>query len=435
VTYNRSENDYEYIDDRFKDENDNTLKNLNGNYENLGLNLSFGYKFSNMSKLYFYSNYYTGERLFSAGLPNPSAGKEKNVDKSFRNLLQWRLITNGYKHSFNSAFLTQDYTYFADLAFRASSFGKSVNGVFNYNIHKRFSKSLAVEGKLGYDIVEVKTNAISSKQRENTYQVIDVKYTPMGNLKTSLGIRHETSSFYKLPVTYALGIEYGISKYFRLKGNYSTNFRQPTVNELFWPIVGDASLRPETTKQYDLGISFKHKYLEISSNYFSIDLKDKILWLPVGGSNLWRPKNVDTVLNRGLEFGINSVVRLNDIQFLIHGNYTIVDSENKATGKKIPFVPRYALNYSLTTTYKIFEIFFQQLYQSKVYTTEDQIDFYSLDSFSISNTGFNVTIINKANNTITIGGAVNNIFNKVYYFTNLRPMPGRNYNLNINYKF
>jgi iron complex outermembrane receptor protein len=77
----------------------------------------------------------------------------------------------------------------------------------------------------------------------------------------------------------------------------------------------------------------------------------------------------------------------------------------------------------------------QHLYQSKVYTNEINLDFYSLESLNVTNFGSDFKVFENENNKITIGFKVNNIFNKVYYFSNLRPMPGRNYNININYKF
>lgn len=77
----------------------------------------------------------------------------------------------------------------------------------------------------------------------------------------------------------------------------------------------------------------------------------------------------------------------------------------------------------------------QHLYQSKVYTNEINIDFYSLNSLNVSNFGGDFKVVENQKNTIKIGFKVNNIFNNVYYFSNLRPMPGRNYNINLNYKF
>ncbi|MFL0132046.1 TonB-dependent receptor, partial [Tenacibaculum maritimum] len=77
----------------------------------------------------------------------------------------------------------------------------------------------------------------------------------------------------------------------------------------------------------------------------------------------------------------------------------------------------------------------QSLYESKVYTNGINLDFYSLNELSVSNIGFNARVFNKKANKVSIGVKINNIFNEAYYFSNLRPMPGRNFNININHKF
>ena len=46
LTYNKSDNDYDLIDDRYQDENGQFLKNENGAYQNYSLNFSLGYKLS-----------------------------------------------------------------------------------------------------------------------------------------------------------------------------------------------------------------------------------------------------------------------------------------------------------------------------------------------------------------------------------------------------
>ena len=87
-TVNYSDNDYTFIDDRYKDTNGDLLKNENGTYKNYGISFNIAHKFSSKNTLAFYTTGYYGNRLFSDGLPNPSAGSERNEDFNQRNLLK-----------------------------------------------------------------------------------------------------------------------------------------------------------------------------------------------------------------------------------------------------------------------------------------------------------------------------------------------------------
>ena len=72
---------------------------------------------------------------------------------------------------------------------------------------------------------------------------------------------------------------------------------------------------------------------------------------------------------------------------------------------------------------------------SKVYTNEINIDFYSLETVNVLNYGIAYDFLRKQNSALSVGLKVNNLFNQLYYFSNLRPMPGRNFQINMNYKF
>lgn len=85
--------------------------------------------------------------------------------------------------------------------------------------------------------------------------------------------------------------------------------------------------------------------------------------------------------------------------------------------------------------YKRVKMYLQDLYQSSVYTNRLALDFYSLAPVRVLNLGVDIAICKNNKKTLVLGGKVNNFTNELYYFTNLRPMPGRNYAININYKF
>ncbi|MCL7763869.1 TonB-dependent receptor [Polaribacter sp. Z014] len=435
ATLNYSDNDYTFIDTRYKKSDGSLLKNENGVYKNYGVNFSLGYKFSNKNKLYFYTTGYYGDRLFSDGLPNPAAGSERNEDFNQRNLLKWTSYFSNFTQTVNIAYLTQEYLYYDDKNATDFVFGKSKNYNINYNLKYRFSNYLKLSTSLIYDENIGTTNDILSKSRTFFAALAKVTYKPTDKLTTAINFRKESNSDFKVPLLVYLAAEQEITDNLLLKANLSTNYRIPTFNELYWPVVGNLDLIPEESVQGELGATFKKKNIEITSSLFYIHLKNKILWLPTAASNLWRPRNVGDVTHSGVETAIKLSKKINKHSFNFSTNYTFTLAKNKETDTFLPYAPIHLLNFNLDYEYKKISFFIQHLYQSKVYTNEINIDFYSLNSLNVSNFGSDFKVFENQKNTIKIGFKVNNIFNNVYYFSNLRPMPGRNYNINLNYKF
>lgn len=436
TTVNYSKNDYPYIDKRYTDNNGNLYKNENGRYKNYGLNLGLGYKLSDVNKLFFYSSGYYGDRLFSAGLPNPSSGSERNKDINHRNLLQWNYRFGDFKQNVSLSYLTQEYRYYYnkdDIDYR---FGASENANIDYKLKYRFSNALKLNTNILYSNTQGKTDKVSGKSRDVVAFVLGTTYKPFESTTSVFSIRQEYNSSFSLPTSIYVGLEQKLSKSLKLTANFSKNYRVPTFNELYWPQVGNSTLLPEKATQGELGIVFSDKIFKIVASAFYLYLKDKILWLPAGGSNLWRPINVNEVISKGVETTFSysaSIYEKHKISF--NGNYVYTIAKDDETNKILPFVPKHLVNLNTEYSIKRFKLYLQTLFQSKVYTNQINIDFYSLKRLFVNNIGINFNVLNRKNNNLSLGLQVNNVQNRVYYFTNLRPMPNRNFNININYKF
>lgn len=434
-TVNYADNDYTYVDARYTDNNGNLLKNENGTYKNYGISLSLGYKFSNKNKLYFYSTKYYGDRLFSDGLPNPAAGSERNEDFNQRYLLKWTSSFSHFSHQLNIAYLTQEYRYYNDKDAVTFDFGSSKNYAINYELKYRFSNYLKISTSLMHDNNAGSTTTILSKIRTFSAFLGNVEYKPTEKLTTAFSIRKEVNSDFKVPIAASLAAEHQMTKNLLLKANISSNYRVPTFNELFWPIVGNLQLIPENSVQGEVGASFKKKNIAISGTFFYIDLNDKILWLPAGFTNLWRPRNVGKVVHKGVEIYLNLSKEMHHHHVNFSSNYTLTVAENIETQTVLPFAPKHVFNFNFEYNYKSITFSVQNLYQSSVFTNDININFYSLNPVYVTNLGSSITILKHKKKKLDVGLNVNNIFNNAYYFSNLRPMPGLNFNMNIHYKF
>lgn len=434
--YNNSDNDYVYIDSRFVDEDGNELFNENGYYKNYNFDVSLGYKFSNTNKIYFYSQVYESDRSFSAGIPNPSSGRERNQDFTQRNLLKWDTNFGKFNQTLKLAYLTQDYKYFNNRFINDFSFSETQNVFADYHLKYQLSNKIQLSFLLNANFSSIKTNQITKKNRRAIAMVGLLNYQPFKRTAILLSARNEENTDFKVPVALNFGVEHQVLSYLKLKGNYSKNFRTPTFNEQFWPIVGNPNLLPEVSNQFEIGTHVQWQNLEIQASYFNIQIEDKIIWLPSSASNLWKPSNVSNTNNIGFELSASYALTLFKQHVVkANTNFTYTQATNEETNNRLPFTPVSFWNFNIDYTFKRFNVFVQGLQQSRSFTTEDTIDFLSIDPAEVYNTGVNITVLKKQKQQLVIGGQINNVTHSLYYFTNLRPNPGRNYSIHINYKF
>jgi len=430
ISYNQSQNDYKWLG--------HNLKNENGAYKNLNVSLSLSQKLSEFSKISFYSEKYNGNRQFSGQLPNPSAAKEKYKDLSFRNLIDFHYEKENYAHSLKLAYLTQEYQYFADKNSHSYSFGKSNRFISNYNFNYNFSNSSNLESFSEFESVIGKTDQIQGNNRNQWSQSLIWNKKFEDKVSMNAKVRKDFNSDYKMPFIFALGVEVKPVRNTFVRVNGSKNYRVPTYNDLYWPELGNDKLIPESSLQGEIGLGYKNNQFKIDVGAYFIESKDKIIWKPGADPDkpgMWTPINLSEVLNKGIELVIAYNENINDHLFDIQFNYNYTLATDKASDKTLTYVPKHLFNGNIGYSYHRLSAFYQHLFNGEVFTTEDNIDMYTVPYFNIGNVGVNYKVINKHKNVLDLGIKINNVFNKAYEVLPRRPMPNRNINFNINYKF
>ncbi|MGB2127973.1 MAG: TonB-dependent receptor plug domain-containing protein [Flavicella sp.] len=435
ATFNQSDNDYTFIDDRYTDADGNLLQNDNGNYRNYGVDLSLGYQIAENNTLSFFTTGYYANRFFSDGLPNPAAGSERNEDFNQRNLLQWNWDFLDFKQQVNLAYITQEYRYYESKDALNFNYGKTKQAIASHELTYKLYDSWKATSLLQFIHTQGAADVIATKTRDVFSFSGGISYNNQRNFITTVNFRTEANSDFNLPLSLSLAAEHKITHELWAKLSLSTNYRVPTYNEMYWPRVGNLDLQPEYARQIDIGFSFNNKQFALETAFFYIEMDDKIIWLPSVNSNQWRPKNIVEAINKGLETSLFVEKKIDKSTLKISGNYMYTSAKNTKTKKQLAYTPKHVLNYTFSYGFNRIEAYFQDLWQSMVYTNEIGIDFYSLQPVRVVNLGMDYKLFQRESCELVIGGKLNNLFNKVYYFTNLRPMPGKNYTININYKF
>lgn len=87
---------------------------------------------------------------------------------------------------------------------------------------------------------------------------------------------------------------------FTVRAFHKRIFRAPTLNDLYYTLVGNAQLRPEYTSQFDLGVDYKDRHLHLALDAYYNRIEDKIVAIPIKSQFRWSMVNFGLVKSLGL---------------------------------------------------------------------------------------------------------------------------------------
>lgn len=111
--------------------------------------------------------------------------------------------------------------------------------------------------------------------------------------------------------TPAVSLAYTLYNNITLRGWYKEIFRAPTLNDLYYTQVGNRNLKPEYTKQWNLGVEYHldNSKFEIQNSKLTLDIQcdvyqnkieNRIVCLPLKGTYTWSMMNYGYTFCRGL---------------------------------------------------------------------------------------------------------------------------------------
>ncbi|PCI35010.1 MAG: hypothetical protein COB60_04710 [Flavobacteriaceae bacterium] len=427
-----SDNDYRYWD--------SDVYNNNGDFFNNNLSAVFGFKLNNENLLSLFVDGTMSERGLSNTLTAPSESKQD--DENYKLLLEWKYTKDRLSSVLKMAYLYDQFTYYAK---RSSpdlfSIGDSKNSLLKYQLDYKLNSSLKILS--GLDLSYNKGDGDSLKGVTRTsYAVYSMlNHRISHRFQYDVSVRKEFSNTFDVPFLFGLDAAYKKGD-FVYKMNVSKNFRVPTFNDLFWATLGNPNLKPESSLQGELGLVFQKKGIETTLNTFYIASNDLIKWSPNtttdvkngagGGLGAWTPKNIYKAENYGTEIGLKIPVNIAGYKLTSQANYSYTIAEDKETKMQLLYVPKHKLNYKLTAHTKQFSTFYHLLYHGKSFTTTDNSVFVL--PYVLHNIGVNYTLNIFKKVHPVVGLQVNNILNKEYAVISYRPMPGINYQFQIQIK-
>ncbi|MFA4988932.1 MAG: TonB-dependent receptor, partial [Candidatus Omnitrophota bacterium] len=157
------------------------------------------------------------------------------------------------------------------------------------------------------------------------------------------GLRVDDHEMFGTQTTYKVSTAYLIPETgTRLKANWGTGFKAPTIYQLYDATYGNPNLNAEESRGYDLGFeqSFLGDRLSFDLTYFHNKYKNLI----DGDPSTWVYYNIGKATTKGWEFGAK-VKPLDNLTF--SANYTYTDAENEDTGVKLARRPENQANFDI----------------------------------------------------------------------------------------
>jgi len=236
-------------------------------------------------------------------------------------------------------------------------------------------------------------------------------------------------------------------KTFRLRAFYKESFRKPTFNDLYYTFVGNSSLQPEYTKQYNIGATWIHdrqvgflRAVSLQSDVYYNRVKDKIVAVPSSNLFRWTMMNLGEVEIKGLEVNTNIGFRLPTKILLDLGlSYTFqkaidITPEGTTYGEQIPYTPIHNGTVTASARWQSLQLNYSFIYTGERYSQKANIPenyvlpWYTHD-LALAWEGKILKL------PVKTGVEVNNILNQYYDVVLNFPMPGRNYRFSLAVNF
>ena len=454
IMVNHAQNMYSF----YNEDKDDMQSNKHAKSKQIGVMNDFAVNIRSKHVLSIYSWLQHTRREIPATTFEPFSAKEESIS-SFRNIFEFKPKGNDYYSTTSSLATLLDHYSYEDSTVHIQSKVFTLTLPYSQTFHLKLNRNnnfyFKLMGRSSFMLNQSNNNLHtigfnSSFTRENILKRIAVK----------LFVQKEISNIFSLPMVYSLStnvkIKYGLDAY----ANLSSNYRMPTLNELYYNPGGNIDLKPEISRNIESGFNYTKTYHQHSLLLGTAFYKRKVdQWIAWYGNSILTPHNIQQVESKGFEMNLNYDVILKKYQKPVVGYdiiligrkypsyttlkssilyaYTLSTTQQSAIandysiGKQIPYVPRYQFKMSVGFQHKNLEMHLVQTYTGYRFVTTDESQY--LKPYAISTLWAAYHYRYQA-----LKGAINlrfnNILNTAYQSIVGRVMPGRNGNISFTFE-
>lgn len=270
----------------------------------------------------------------------------------------------------------------------------------------------------GVDHKKEKASIVNSFKNESTETNSPWINTNLkiNNIMFQAGMRVHKSNLSKTRNLYKIGLGFKWNEYFQLKSNIASSYKDPSLDQFFNPLYGNAQLRPIDGRGGDLGFIVGWNKNIIEASYFNNIFKNKIFF------NSDRYVNESSIKTEGIEFSFGR--DLNN-RLSIGGGFIFLSAKNKRDGLQLANRPEQKGNLKIDYSWGKKGDFYANF---SYYGSRLDNDNSRLSSHTLLDLGYGLKIKNT-----TVGFVVNNVLDKKYEVVRNYGTLGRNYYAQISY--
>lgn len=272
------------------------------------------------------------------------------------------------------------------------------------------------------------------------------RLTVMGRLLYSLylnGAKQGASAEDMRRLSPSLSLSYLLLPNLHVRASYKEIFRAPTFNENYFFHYGSKDLHPERTEQLNVGMTwlgdFGNTSLQTTLDGYYNMVKDMIVAVPFN-MFVWNCVNVGKVRVLGLDFTLNASHQLTERQTLtLSGYYSYQRAQNRSNEEspyydnQIAYTPEHSCSGALAWENPWVNVSTHLTTVSERWSTNEHIDgtrvkgYYELGASAYRR--FHV-----GRGVVELRLDLKNLTDKQYEIVGSYPMPGRSYQISLNYK-
>ena len=230
-----------------------------------------------------------------------------------------------------------------------------------------------------------------------------------------------------------------------VRASYKNIFRSPTFNESYYYHYGSTNLKPESTDQLNVGVTYtaplsRRNMLTVTLDGYYNHVKDMIVAVPQN-MFVWTCVNLDKVRSYGLDATMSASRQVAEgHQVAVAGSYSYQRVEDRnnpdATtyGYQVAYMPRHQGSLSVSYENPWVNV---SLHGTSVSSRWPNNNHYE-GTLIAGYTDCGATLWRQFRwhrHQLEARFDLKNVFDKHYEIVANYPMPGRNYQISINYKF
>ena len=306
-----------------------------------------------------------------------------------------------------------------------------------------FNKYLKAFLQAGYQYASATVPSYSGAATQHQESLSGNILYEQGRVKLQGALRQSLFQGRWIPLLPSASFSLLLHRYITLRGDYSTVYRLPTLNDRFWQPGGNRGLKPESGYQSSAGICFTSGAgtlrVETTVNVFLVHLAQAIVWLP-GSDGIYTVNNIQVLDSRGVDLLLNIKYQKRQWKVMMSGGpvytqalITKADPSYAASlNKQIIYTPLILWKGTFELGYKTWTLRYHHTYTGYRYITTDHSHF--LDPFDVAGCSLShgITI---GKHRFLVSASVKNLYNENYQVIAWRAMPGRSIEAGIFYRF